>query len=198
MKVFYDAEFDERGPQIPIKPISFAFVAEDGRELYVINEESLSNVMRSPWLSINVRPSLPIYEDQRVESGFITSWDPGHPEYENVLSLDTLVARVREFLLSIENLELWAHLGAYDHVALLQLFGEMAQRPAGIPMFTHELQQLMDTLPGTKIPSQPEIAHHALWDARWARDVYFALAAPLPAVVLSTTEPPPKKTYDWI
>lgn len=176
MKIFYDSEFVERGPALPIQPISFGFVAEDGSELYVINEESLSNLMRHPWLSVNVRPSLPIVDDQRGPGHFITQWDPSHPEYDNVLSLDTLVSTVHRFLTKFdEPIELWADYGAYDHVALCQLWGSMADLPPGIPMFTHELRQLLEQYPDVVIPPGSGVPHHALWDARWVRDAYWAI-----------------------
>lgn len=168
MRVFYDVEFVERGPQLPIQPISFGFVAENGQELYVINEESLTNVIRHPWLSVNVAPSLPIQMDQRMDSGFITQWDPNHEEYQHVLSLDYLVQEVHKFLTSFDQgIELWAYYGHYDHVVLCQLFGSMAELPPGIPMWSHELQQVIESDPNVILPSQPQVTHHALHDARW-------------------------------
>lgn len=179
MRVFYDAEFVERGPQLPIQPISFGFVAENGQELYVINEESLTNLMRSAWLSVNVAPSLPIQLDQRMENsgfnGFITQWDPNHEEYQHVLSLDYLAQEVHKFLTSFENLELWAYYGHYDHVVLCQLFGSMVDLPPGIPMWSHELQQVIESDPHVILPPQPKVPHHALHDARWNFEAFNVL-----------------------
>lgn len=175
MRVFFDAEFVERGPQLPIQPISFGFVRDDGAELYVINEESLSNVVRHPWLSLNVAPSLPITNDQRSDAQFITQWDPDHEDYAHVYALDFLVRRVHDFLTSTPDLELWAYYSAYDHVVLCQLFGSMADLPPGIPMWTHELQQVIEMEPEVQLPTEPQVAHHALYDARWNRDVFLAL-----------------------
>lgn len=175
MRVFYDTEFIERGPQLPLQPISFGFVAEDGRELYLINEESLSNAMRHPWISVNVAPRLPISNDQVGNDHYITQWDSSHPEYPFVLPLEGIEHYVRKFLTEIPGLELWADYGAYDHVVLCQLFGTMADLPTGIPMFTHELQQLIEQYPTAKLPADPPVSHHALWDARWARDAFDAV-----------------------
>lgn len=185
MRVFYDAELIERGSQLPLQPISFGFVAEDGSELYVINEECLSGVLRHAWLSVNVRPSLPIKEGASVHgsAGFVSTveWDAADPEYANVLGLDALVQQVHSYLSKIPDLELWAYYGAYDHVALAQLFGDMASLPPGIPMWTHELMQEIETtqalFDGVELPPEPHIAHHALWDARWNRDTYNQLQA---------------------
>lgn len=172
MRVFFDSEFIENGPKIPLQPISFGFVADDGRELYVINEECLSGVVRHPWLSVNVRPSLPISIEQETFGGSITQWDPLHPEYEHVLSMDALVSQVLAFLTGTPDLELWAYYGAYDHVIMAQLFGAMPDLPSGIPMFSHELMQLIEQHPQVQLPPQPTVTHHALWDARWNRDVF--------------------------
>src|SRR5678809_1284871 len=107
MRVFFGAELVERGPQLPIQPISFGFVAEDGRTLYVINEECLSNVLRHPWLSVNVVPSLPIRQDVAGPNS-ISEWDRDHQEYANVVSMDTMVQYIHSFLTMTPDLELWA------------------------------------------------------------------------------------------
>lgn len=173
MRIFYDVEFVERGPSIPIQPISFGLVAEDGRELYLINEECLSNVMNHPWLSVNVSPSLPIANDQRGDGHFITQWDTEHPDYGNVISLNGLVSEIHKFITySDTSAELWAYYGAYDHVVLCQLFGPMKDLPPGIPMFTHELQQLIEQHPNVPVANQSVVPHHALYDARWNRDTF--------------------------
>lgn len=175
MKVFYDTEFVERGPQLPLIPVSIGLVAEDGREFYGINEECLTNVTRHPWLSVNVKPQLPIRDEQHTSGGFITMWDPDHVEYEHVYALEHLATLVRDFLTFTPDLQLWADYGAYDHVVLCQLFGDMNGLPPGIPMFTRDIQQLLDFYQTAKLPPTPEIPHHALWDARWTRDAYTAI-----------------------
>ena len=177
MRVFYDTEFVERGPGVPLQPISIALVSDDGQELYLINEECLSRVMNHPWLSINVAPSLPISSDQRGDGHFISQWDPDHPDYKHVTSLDGLVQSVHKFLTQFDTpIELWAYYGAYDHVVLCQLFGAMSDLPPGIPMFSHELMQLMEQYPQVRPIAQADVPHHALYDARWNRSVYDAIA----------------------
>lgn len=171
MRVFYDFELIERGSGVPIQPVSAGFVAEDGRELYVINAECLSNVMRHPWTSVNLVPSLPIQKDIGGFN-FIVQWDMEHEHYQYVMALDTLAAQVRDFLQETPKLELWAYYGAYDHVALAQLFGDMSELPFGIPMWTHELMQVIETRPHVQLPSKPSVEHHALIDARWNRDAF--------------------------
>ena len=60
VRIFYDCEFVERGRDLPIQLVSIGMIRDDGTELYRINPESLSNVSKHPWLSVNVGPYLPI------------------------------------------------------------------------------------------------------------------------------------------
>lgn len=171
MRIFYDMEFVERGRDLPLRLVSVGMVCDDGRELYLINEECLSDVARHPWLSFNVLPHLPA---KGTIAGGILEWDREHADYERVLPLDTLVTFVREFMVETRDLELWAYYGAYDHVVLCQLFGSMAELPSGIPMWTHELMQEWERAGRPTLP--PMIGeHNAINDARWARDLHVEL-----------------------
>ena len=62
----------------------------------------------------------------------------------------TPVAReVRCFILAAPDPELWAWCGAYDHVALCQLWGRMIDLPKGVPMWTNDLKQEAERAPGS-------------------------------------------------
>ena len=68
--------------------------------------------------------------------------------------------RIREDLLAFltgpgEEIELWAWFGAYDHVALCQLWGAMPALPRPIPRFTRELRQRWDDLGQPALPPKP-------------------------------------------
>lgn len=169
LKIFYDTEFVERGPLIPLKPVSIALVREDGTEFYGINAECLSDVFRHPWLSMNVLPWLPAKSDV---GSIILEWNTEHPDYPHVMALDSLTEQVRIFITETPDPELWAWYGAYDHVVLSQMFGEMNKLPSGIPMFTCELVQEWLRLGKPPVPRDRDNAHHALADARWARDTW--------------------------
>lgn len=183
MRIFYDCEFVERGRDLPIQLVSIGMIREDGTELYRINPECLSNVSKHPWLSVNVGPYLPI----KASPG-ILDWDKDHPEYEYVsMSLDNLIADVLAFIQAVPNVELWAYYSAYDHVVLCQLFGSMAELPAGVPMFTHDVQQLIEMHPDVVLPSEPWKIHHAMDDARWARDAFNAVIGDIPLPTVSAT-----------
>ena len=71
-----------------------------------------------------------------------------------------------------EPIELWAWVGAYDHVALCQLWGPMTHLPPPIPRFTHELRQLWEERGSPRMPRRSENVHDALVDARDQRTRY--------------------------
>ena len=65
-----------------------------------------------------------------------------------------------------EPIELWAWVGAYDHVVLCQLWGPMTALPPAIPRFTRELRQFWEERGCPRMPPRPRDAHDALVDAR--------------------------------
>ncbi|MGW3545163.1 hypothetical protein ACWDNI_32110 [Nocardia niigatensis] len=80
-----------------------------------------------------------------------------------------------EFLSVGTTPELWAWYGAYDHVALAQLFGKMIELPACIPMRTNDIRQEQRRLGDPGLPYQGSGRHNALDDARHARVMHRAL-----------------------
>lgn len=161
MKYFYDTEFVEDGVTIDL--VSIGIVAEDGREYYAVSSEfNLDKFMARPWMMENVWPSLP----QRLGiDGKTLVLDHGHP------SVRTRMAIRREvysfFMDGSTRPELWAWYGAYDHVALAQLYGMMIDLPAGIPQWTNDLRQDVHRLDCMdKLPEQKAGKHNSLEDAR--------------------------------
>ncbi|MFC8531911.1 3'-5' exoribonuclease domain-containing protein [Nocardia sp. NPDC057227] len=160
----YDTEFLEDGKTIAL--ISIGIVSESGREYYAVNRDvPVRRIRKQPWLMENVVPGLP------KPAG---DWNNHMPrswlfDYHNraVKKRDRIAAEVREFLLAEGPPELWADYGAYDHIALCQLFGRMIDLPEGLPMFTHDLQQALESAPeGFVVPQQESGLHNALEDAR--------------------------------
>jgi 3'-5' exoribonuclease Rv2179c-like domain len=175
MEIFYDCEFVERGRDVPMQLVSIGMASSLGAELYAINEESLSNVMRHPFTGLNVVPHLPI----RSDDPYIFEWDKDHIEYRHVWALDRIIEEVRRFITDRgEDVQLWAYYGAYDHVILAQLFGSMGELPAGVPMYTHDLQQLHEEHPEVALPPEPARPHHAMEDARWVQEAYNRIRRP--------------------
>lgn len=168
----YDLEFLEDGRTIEL--ISIGIVSETGREYYAVNLDlPVKRIRKHQWLMENVVPSLP------KPAG---DWNNHMPrrwlfDYNNhaVKHRDRIAEEVRAFLLAEGKPELWADYGAYDHVALCQLWGPMINLPAGLPMFTHDIEQAIEAVPGFVKPEQAEGQHNALEDARYNMRVLDAL-----------------------
>lgn len=176
MKIFYDTEFIEDGCTIEL--ISIGMVAEDGRELYrvVDDEGTLTAAVEHAWLRANVIPSLPLIVPSNPK--YAWDFDADHADWPNVQQRPQVVEDVRAFIGHTPQPELWAWYGAYDHVALCQLFGRMTDLPDGVPMWTNDLKQEVVRLGNPRLTQQPHgTEHNALADARWVRDTYRALTA---------------------
>ncbi|AMU78480.1 DnaQ-like DNA polymerase III subunit [Mycobacterium phage SkinnyPete] len=167
----YDTEFLEDGHTIEL--ISIGIVCEDGREYYAVNADMPhERIRKHEWLCENVIPHLPLARTVKRHS------NPGSGYYWLLDTKSVLVKpkwvianEVREFLLAVDPPELWANYAAYDHVVLAQLWGRMISLPKGLPMFTHDLQQLLETMPDFEKPEQDGTEHNALDDARYVMDV---------------------------
>lgn len=178
MRYFYDTEFLEDGRTIDL--ISIGIVADDGRELYLVNcDAPWKRIRKHEWLMANVVPSLPQPHGDWIlhmpKRWLIDFHNPA------VRSRDFIAEQVERFLLGDDletqtDIELWADYGAYDHVALCQLFGPMVALPPGIPMFTHDLQHAIRAAGDPPMPEQAAGLHNALADARHVRDCHAALA----------------------
>ena len=146
MRYFYDCEFIEDG--VTISLVSIGVVDETGREFYAVSTE-FDESRAIDWVRKNVLNQLPSPSDRAWRS----------------------LARIREDLLQFlrepgEQIELWAWMAAYDHVALAQLWGDMRALPREIPRFTHELRQHWESLGSPPLPPAGPDAHDALADAR--------------------------------
>jgi hypothetical protein len=158
MDLDYDCEFLEDGETI--KLISIAIVAEDGEFFYAINEDMpFSSISKHKWLMTHVMPSLP------VRRGYNSPWDTEHPDFQFVMPRTDIAEGARKFITRYTDPRLWAWYGAYDHVALCQLWGRMIDLPHGVPMFTNDLKQEAVRLGSPRLPEQPSGAHNALQDA---------------------------------
>ncbi|MFF1483109.1 hypothetical protein ACIGZH_01800 [Streptomyces sp. NPDC058319] len=174
-RIFYDTEFLEDGKTIEL--ISIGMVTEDGRELYAINEDiskdpTHERICKHQWLMENVIPHLPLCTGSSKGHGRLSA----APVYRGFFNLDMdsnavmplrmIRNAVRDFILAVPDPQLWAWYGAYDHVALAQLFGPMIRLPKGIPMWTNDLRQECERLGNPHLPKQPGGEHNALADAR--------------------------------
>jgi hypothetical protein len=168
----YDTEFLEDGRTIDL--ISIGIVAEDGREYYAVNSDAdWGRIEEHEWLMENVWPHLPLRGRKPWPEFTAQQSSDGHLDTTDIRVKPhwVIANEVREFLLAGDTLPvLWADYGAYDHLALCQLFGRMIDLPPGIPMFTHDLQQMV-SVHGYNVPEQESGAHNALEDARHVMEV---------------------------
>lgn len=189
-RYFYDTEFLENGRTIEL--ISFGMVNEDGEAYYAVNADApWDDVMRHQWLVRNVVPHLPLANRTALDEWLKLSpqsdikFEPTIETDPRLDRLDTLVRpgwvianEVREFLAEGgDDIELWANWGAYDHVALMQLYGPMIRRPSHIPMFTNDIQQAARMVGAVdRLPEQQGPAHNAMEDALHVKHCYDVLA----------------------
>ncbi len=129
--------------------ISIGVVCEDGREYYAVSSE-FDPDRAGPWVRRNVLPKLPppssaLWRTRRQIRDELYRFVIPRPGVEP---------------------ELWAWVGAYDHVALCQLWGSMVDLPTNMPRYTNELRQHWEMAGRPALPPIPPDAHDALADAR--------------------------------
>lgn len=151
-RYFYDTEFIEDGVTIDL--VSIGIVSEDGAEYSAISTDFDSS-RAIPWVRENVLAQLPPVTDPR--------WKPKSRIRDEVLAFLTSGGR---------DPELWAWFGAYDHVVLCQLFGNMPALPRSLPRFTRDLRHLWELLGEPPIPKMAAGQHEALEDARHNRRLF--------------------------
>ena len=162
----YDLEFLEDGRTIEL--ISIGMVCDDVREYYAVNRDMpVRRIRKHKWLMENVVPHLPKgHGDQRIHMP--KRWLFHYADHR-VKHRTTIASEVAEFIRAAgPDVELWANYGAYDHVALAQLWGPMTALPDGVPMFTNDIQQEARRLGigWDALPKQLSGEHNALADAR--------------------------------
>lgn len=176
---FYDTEFHERGNRFPIDPISFGLKRRrDGAELYRVNAEmDMFTAWHNPgkngdyWLRENVIKKLPL---RRYSDGELWVDASQTPQLDDTHTAVRTLREIRQDLEMFFELEenpylkrrLWAWYADYDHVVLSQVWGTMVQLPRGMPMFTHDLKQVVDLAGNPDMPKQMGDNHIAIDDAR--------------------------------
>lgn len=151
VRFFYDLEFGDTASVVTL--VSVGVVAEDGREYYAVSSE-FDPLAVHPWVRDNVIPQLPP----------ASTWKPRK----------VIAAELEAFF--GDSPVWWAWFGAYDHVALCQLWGDMPSLPRAFPRFTMDVRQLWEHLDRPALPEQTSGLHDALEDARHVRVKFEALA----------------------
>lgn len=162
----YDTEFLESGAASPIRLISIGMIRDDGTWYYAVADDPdlITCAIAHPWLREHVIPALPV---AFAADGLSWYWDGKHRDFGDVKPRGQIAREIALFITGTPDVQLWADYGAYDHVALAQLFGRMIDLPAGVPMWTNDLRQEWDRLGRPAMPSLAGITeHNALDDAR--------------------------------
>jgi hypothetical protein len=154
MRVYIDTEFYDNGEKIDL--ISVGMVAESGQQFYLVSKEAnLAQV--DSWVKEHVVKKLPdrsIYPEQWVS----------RRDLRDALS-DFMTEAYRAGGSTRPELVFWY--GAYDWVALCQLYGGMTKLPEDWPRFYTDLKFVAAGLGDPPIPKTPGPAHDALADALW-------------------------------
>ena len=146
MRFFYDCEFIEDGRTIDL--VSIGVVDERGREFYAVSTE-FDESKAGQWVRRHVLPQLP---------------PPSDPQW---MSRSRIRDELYEFLISGGgDVQMWAWISAYDHVAFAQLWGAMPALPSKLPKLTRDLRQRWEDAGKPTLPPAPTNAHDALADAR--------------------------------
>lgn len=154
MRYFIDTEFVEDGRTIDL--ISIGVVAEDGREFYAHSGEyDRAKAEAHPFVSVSVLPHLVDTPAQSRES---------------------IRDELAVFLRQGGDPELWGYFAAWDHIALMQLWGDFSAQPDWLPMRSNDVAQLAQMMGVRKLPHQSGSEHDALADARWTKEVFDYLA----------------------
>lgn len=179
MRYFLDTEFIDDGKTIDL--ISIGIVAWDGREYYAQSVE-FDMTKASGWVRENVFPRLKTchWTGKWNLDQSLYSWKRcEHPDCPWRMR-DEIKQEILAFM-DVKKYgmpELWGQYSAYDHVAFCQLFGAMADLPRGFPMYTRDLQQVIDEreILSFDLPNQPpSTLHNALADAQWLYDAWRAI-----------------------
>lgn len=147
--IFFDTEFMDDGKTIEM--LSIGLVKQDNTTYYAEPEEA--NIFKAnPWVKENVLPLMDGPKKPRLQiRDELVEWCGYDPIF-------------------------WTYFGAYDWVALCQLFGTMLDVPnrtRNWPMFNMDIQQLRVLIhPGMPLPKHIGRQHHALDDAIWTKDCY--------------------------
>lgn len=171
--IFYDFEFAEDGETII--PISVGMVKEHGEPLYIQFLDFVPSDCND-WVQENVLPHLlhcPSFESLFSIANLI---DEIFFHRENECKhadcpwmwKNEAATLIRDFVEDPLDTPptFYGWYSAYDHVALCQLYGTMADLPEGWPMLTFDLKQWHLMLGEPTLSKQESTVHNALEDAK--------------------------------
>lgn len=163
MRVYLNAQFASGNHRERL--LSVGLASEAGEFYRVIKgNNAVEHARRDPWMREHVLARLPYDEEGR-------DWHWTGGDGSTLVSERQLVDDLLDFIDAHPEPELWAWQGAFAYVAVRHLFGPVTDRPAGFPGWCGELASKWVEAGKPELPSRGENGHHALEQARWARDV---------------------------
>lgn len=187
MKYWFDTEFIEDGKSIDL--ISIGMVSEDGRELYLQNQECDFD-KASDWVARNVLLQLEEFDlGQRTPMGVDKNRvrSDNAPSYRYEASgwfresgiwkmKPEIGTAIQDFCIKDapegDRPEFWAYYADYDWVVFCQLFGTMMDLPSYFPRYCRDVKQLCDSIGNPQLPTLQTGEHNALKDAIWCKVAY--------------------------
>lgn len=159
MQYFIDTEYIDREQFIDL--ISLGVVAEDGREFYAISTE-FDPAHANDFVRTVVFPQLE---------------PPQHPAWMSRAAMKDRIVQ----LVGADEPRFWSYAAApWDWMALAQLFPVAERVPDGWLYTAYDVLQLIELagvpMDDSRLPPAPADVHHALADARWARELHRAAA----------------------
>jgi len=169
-----DTEFIEDGHTIAL--ISVGVVCEDGRELYLQNQECHFQ-FGNDWVHRHVYPHLEDFDLARREPlRSPPTTDPHRAFNPTVWRTRSEIARAVSAFIQPEQPkpQIWGYYADYDWVVLNQLYGALIHHPEHWPFYCRDLRQWLDEreLEGVVQSDIDASSHHALHDARWIMQTY--------------------------
>lgn len=147
-RYFYDTEFHWDGHGIQL--VSIAVITDTGRELYEHSEQyDLDLAASDSFLAQHVLPAvaqMPRRSDAELRQRLDAFFEP-------------------------RPAQLWADFGAWDQIALMQIWGAMCDQPEWLPMATRDVRQFAGVL-GHPLPAYPDSGRNALCAAKHVRSMF--------------------------
>lgn len=178
LRYYYDTEFIDTGHTIDL--ISIGMVCEDGRAYYAQCCDA-DFLAATDWVYRNVYPHLdhfylrgerscrPANIDTFTGNGSCATAGGCSWRHKSAIKRDLIAFCDPE---KYGKPELWAYYGAYDFVALAQIFGPLIDLPKGWPMYAKDIKQWCDALGNPDLPPKEANEHSAFADAYWVKGAW--------------------------
>ncbi len=165
MRIYLNAQFSSGRNRDHL--LSVGMVSQYGEFYRVLDDQqAVEHARRNPWMKQHVLSRLPYDEEGRD-----WVWEPSLPDHRQVQSVLAVADDLLDFVDAHRDPEFWGWQSSFAYVMIRHLFGRLTERPDGFPLWCGELAAAWDESGRPELPPRAENGHHALEQARWARDV---------------------------